>query len=103
MVDDVAHQVWIILKTQKEVYLAESSEQGMFNPLLLAFNKRVPDVEVRHVPASQVAAPDIIILPDLHGPVRAEQLLSNILWNTCKNKIKHHLVDKGSSNITSRH
>lgn len=53
------------------IYLAGSSEHGVHHLLLLALDEGVPDVEVRQLAASQVAAPDVLVVPDLQGPLAA--------------------------------
>jgi hypothetical protein len=66
----------------ENIYLGSSSKEFMLKPLFFSNNKGVPEVEVGKLSAFQVDSPDLIIPPDLQGPMGVLQFGGNLLGNS---------------------
>ena len=64
------------------IYLGSSSKEFMRKPLFFSNDKRVPEVELGKFSAFQVDSPDLIVSPDLHGPMGVLQSGGIVLRNT---------------------
>jgi hypothetical protein len=53
----------------------------VLEPLLDPIDERIPDVELRNLSAAKVDAPHVLVIPDLQGPLGAEDPQGNILGN----------------------
>jgi hypothetical protein len=54
----------------------------MIHPLLDSIHEGVPDVEPWQLSASEVASPDVPVVPDLQGPLGTKDSGSNIPGNS---------------------
>lgn len=89
------------MKKNSETDLRHPAENGQVDHELVTEGEPLPQVEVGQVVALQVAAPDLLVLPDLQGPVAAQHLGGDILGNSCIETLLEKVFCRKSSMITT--